>query len=93
MTKTSSRTNKILYGTATFALLGALLSSYIGPKIIAWYFDPPVNIGVNCRQAVEWSMAKLQVTQFFGLLAGIVIGLVAMIFFTHPKKPKTISPS
>jgi hypothetical protein len=79
------RKNKIMYGTGVFALLGALLSSYLAPKIIAWWFDPPVDIGVNCRGAVEWSMAKLQVTQFWGLVIGLVLGLIVMIAVTRPK--------
>ncbi len=71
------------------ALIGALLSTYIAPKIIAWYFDPPVDIGVNCRSAVEWSMSKLQLTQFCGLAAGFLIGLTLMIMVTRgtPKGP------
>jgi hypothetical protein len=79
------RRKKILYGTAFCALLGALLSSYIGPKVIAWYFDPPVNIGVNCRSAVEWSMARLQLTQLCGLVVGLIIGLAITIHRTRPK--------
>ena len=44
--------------------------------MIAWYFDPPVDIGVNCKQATEWSMAKLQTAQAIGLASGAVFGLV-----------------
>jgi hypothetical protein len=77
-----SRGKKVLYGSGTFALLGALLSTYVGPKVIAWYFDPPVDIGVNCRPAVEWSMSKLQMTQFFGLLIGFALGLAIMLLIT-----------
>lgn len=80
-----SRRKKILHGTGFFALLGALLSSYVGPKVIAWYFDPPVNIGVNCRSAVEWSMSRLQSTQVCGLGIGCVVGLAFMIHRTRPK--------
>jgi LPXTG-motif cell wall-anchored protein len=55
-------------------LLGAALTSWLAPKGIAWYFDPPVNIGVNCREATEWSMRKLQTAQAFGLVGGAVLG-------------------
>lgn len=57
------------------ALLGAFLTSWLAPKVIAWYFDPPVNIGVNCRNATEWSMRKLQLAQSVGLGAGAILGL------------------
>ena len=56
-------------------LIGAVLVSWLAPKAIAWYFDPPVNIGVNCRQAVEWSMSRLQTSQLIGFIIGILIGL------------------
>jgi len=63
------------------ALLGALLASWLAPKGIAWYFDPPVNIGVNCREATEWSMSRLLIAQFWGLIAGVVGSLgVATLF-------------
>jgi hypothetical protein len=84
-----ARRKKILHGTAFFALLGALLSSYLGPKVIAWYFDPPVNIGVNCRSAVEWSMSRLQATQFVGLVVGLVAGLTFMVLRTRPRTPSS----
>jgi hypothetical protein len=83
------RRTKLLYGTGIFALSGALLSSYIAPKVIAWYFDPPVNIGVNCRTAVEWSMTKLQVMQFWGLTVGLALGLLIMLLATRPKAGST----
>ena len=56
-------------------LIGAVLVSWVAPKAIAWYFDPPVNIGVNCRQAVEWSMSRLQTAQLAGFLVGLLAGL------------------
>jgi hypothetical protein len=82
MENSNSRTQKVVKGAAIAALIGALLSTYIAPKVIAWYFDPPVDIGVNCRPAVEWSMSKLQLTQFCGLAAGFLIGLTLMILIT-----------
>ena len=58
-----------------FGLLGGVLTSWLAPKAIAWYFDPPVNIGVNCREATEWSMKKLQLAQAFGMGVGAILGL------------------
>lgn len=84
----TTRRRKVLYGTGFFALLGALLGSYFGPKVIAWYFDPPVDIGVNCRSAVEWAMARLQVTQFCGLVIGLAVGFAVMMHRTRTGAPK-----
>jgi len=69
-------------------LLGAALTSWLAPKLIAWYFDPPVNIGVNCKEATQWSMAKLQTAQFIGLASGAVFGLV--LWLTMRKKNKSV---
>lgn len=83
----NSRFKKIMIGSSVAALLGGSLSSYFGPKAIAWYFDPPVDIGVNCRQAVEWSMLRLQITQLVGLAAGFALGIAVMIWLTGRNGP------
>ena len=62
-------------------LLGALLSSWFSPRMIAWYFEPPVNIGINCRGAQEWAMGKLRNAQIFGSLLGIFISVVFLGVF------------
>ncbi len=67
-------------------LVGTGLTSWLAPKVIAWYFDPPVNIGVNCKQATEWSMRQLQNAQFFGLICGGVFGLVLFLTLRSKKK-------
>ncbi len=61
------------------ALIGGFFTSWLAPKVIAWYFEPPVEIGVNCRPATEWAMAKLQMLQGLGLIAGAIVG--AIIYF------------
>jgi len=72
--KTSS--SRIGFWIATCALLGVILASWLGPKGIAWYFDPPVDIGVNCRAATEWSMRRLLIFQSFGFGLGAIAGLL-----------------
>jgi hypothetical protein len=56
------------------------MASWLAPKGIAWYFDPPVNIGVNCREATEWSMSRLLMAQFWGLIGGVIASLVIASF-------------
>jgi hypothetical protein len=85
--ESSSRTIKIMVMGCVVALVGALAASYLGPKAIAWYFDPPVDIGVNCRKAVEWSMARLQIVQMVGFLGGFILGVIGMFWMT--RKPKS----
>ncbi len=58
------------------AIFGSAIASWLAPRGIAWYFDPPVNIGLNCKVATEWAMAKLQMLQLVGLVAGSALGLL-----------------
>lgn len=66
-----------------FGMAGALAASWIAPRTIAWYFEPPVNIGLNCRPATEWSMSRLQMAQLSGLVMGLVAGLAASVFWAR----------
>jgi hypothetical protein len=81
--ESNNRTRKIVFGSLGFASVGALLSSYFGPKVIAWYADPPVDIGVSCRSAIEWGMARLQTVQLGGLVVGLICGLSVMFYLTR----------
>lgn len=67
------------------ALLGGILSSWVSPSAIAWYFDPPTNIGVNCRAAVEWGLQKFQIAQLFGLGIGAIVGLALSVLLQKKK--------
>ena len=61
-------------------LLGAFVSSWVAPKAIAWYFVPPVDIGVNCGPTTEWSMQALQRAQLLGLVMGIGLSLTLSFY-------------
>lgn len=66
-------------------LLGGIAAAVLAPGTIAWYFEPPVEVGVNCRPATEWAMQKLLYAQVFGaLLGGIIMALLS--FFLRKKK-------
>ena len=77
---------KIVWFLFGGTLLGGLLSNWLSPKLIAWYLDPPVDIGVNCRGSLEWAMARLQWAQLIGTLIGLVLGALVYRLFT--KRPK-----
>lgn len=68
------------------------LVSWLAPQVIAWYFDPPVNIGLNCRAATEWSMKKLQTAQAVGLVSGGVFGLVFWLTLRAKQRRKVEAP-
>jgi len=84
----NSRLRYVMTASFFAALAGAFLASYFGPKVIAWYFDPPVNIGINCRSAVEWSMSRLQSVQAWGMAGGLVLGIALGLWLTRMPSDK-----
>ncbi len=72
-----------LYATASVwgIVIGAALTTWLAPSGIAWYFDPPVDMGVSCREATEWAMARFRNAQFFGVLGGGILGIAVLAFF------------
>jgi len=79
---------KYLITAISFAAVATILSSIFAPKMIAWYFEPPVEIGVNCRPAVEWGLEKFQIAQIVAIIGGAILGLIACGLFCR-KKPGT----
>ncbi len=83
-------TKSYLRWTLFGLLFGALLSSWLSPRMIGWYFEPPVNIGLNCRPATEWAMRKLQIAQLFGMGIGAVLTLFLRSLF-RKKSPTALT--
>jgi membrane associated rhomboid family serine protease len=71
------------------AILFGILATWLGPRMIAYWYAPPVPSGAasafNCTDAVSWAMGKLVLTQIAGTLAGAVIGLVIGILLARKK--------
>lgn len=69
-----------LWLTMIGSLVGAVLSTWLAPKMIAWYFTPPAQMGFNCVDPIQWALGKLQFAQVLGIILGAVLGFT--IFFT-----------
>ena len=73
------------------ALIFGLLATWLGPKMIAYWYTPPVPAGAasafNCTDAVAWAMHKLVLTQIAGTLGGAVIGVVIGILIRRKAPP------
>jgi hypothetical protein len=66
-----------LYCAVGGALLGAALAAWLAPGVIAWYFNPPVEMGgFSCNVPIAWALKRLQRAQLWGLVVGGVLGLV-----------------
>ena len=63
-----------------FALVFGIVASWLGPKMITYWYTPPVPSGAasafNCTDAVLWAMSKLVWTQIIGSAVGGIFGLV-----------------
>lgn len=68
-----SRTLNWLFG---FGLLGGALCTLIAPYVIGVLFTPPVDLGINCVPAVDWSLKKLIATQMVGIGIFMILGLI-----------------
>lgn len=81
---------KVFWYSFIGAFFGGVIANWVSPKMIGWYFDPPVNIGVNCREATEWAMARLQWAQFFGMCGGVLLGLLVYRAFGRKNPTKSV---
>ena len=65
----------------SFALGGAIivaaLTAWLAPGVIAWYFNPPVEMGgFSCTAPIAWALKRLQWAQLWGVVVGGVLGLI-----------------
>jgi hypothetical protein len=77
------------------AIVLGILSTWLGPKMIAYWYAPPVPAGAasafNCTDAVMWAMHKLVLTQIIGTIAGALIGIVIGVLMR--RKPAPAKPA
>lgn len=59
---------------------GAGVASWLAPKVIAWYFDPPAQFGISCREPIEWALKRLQTAQAVGSLVGAVASVLIFLW-------------
>ena len=66
-----------LYFALGGAILVAALTAWLAPGVIAWYFNPPVEMGgFSCTAPIQWALRRLQRVQLWGVVVGGVLGLV-----------------
>src|SRR5947208_7867873 len=58
------------------AIIVAALTAWLAPGMIAWYFNPPVEMGgFSCTAPITWALKRLQWAQLLGVIVGGVRGL------------------
>jgi uncharacterized protein YacL len=68
------------------AIIFGIAATWLGPKMIAYYYAPPVPTAFACNESVSWAMHKLVLTQLIGTAIGLVVGLVIGVLM-RGKKP------
>jgi hypothetical protein len=80
---------RVTISSLIFALVFGLLATWLGPRMISYWYSPPVAAGAasafNCTEAVNWAMNKLVLTQLIGTGIGIAVGLVLGILMGRPR--------
>jgi ABC-type phosphate/phosphonate transport system permease subunit len=89
---------RVTISSLVCALIFGLLATWLGPKMISYWYTPPVPSGAasafNCTDAVNWAMNKLVVTQLVGTLIGVVVGLaLGVVMRRKPVPPPAIPPA
>lgn len=69
---------------------GTLATSLLAPSLIAWYFEPPVALGVSCKDAALWSVGTFQKLQWVSVLVGGVITVSLWAWLKVSRKTKQI---
>jgi hypothetical protein len=81
---------KFQWVVAIGTIIGGSVASWTGPKLISWYFTPPVKDMLNCNPAIEWALSKLQIFQMAGLVGGFLVS--AILYITLRKKSPALQP-
>lgn len=73
-------------------ILGGILATWIGPNFLSWWFEPPVQMAVNCTDPIRWAMQRLVIFQSVGAVLGLVGGFtLSLVFIARGRK--TTAPS
>ena len=73
-----------------FVGLGILVSialvSFYMPRMILWYFEPPMPMGVSCTGSIRWAVDRLLIAQLYSIAVGAVIGLLVGLKLKKKRK-------
>ena len=75
-----------LYFAFGGAFISAILTTWLAPRMIKWWFTPPVETVPRCSEAIAWALSRLQWAQLWGVIVGIVVGLVVYGFVQRRRK-------
>ena len=79
----------------SLALVGDVIAILVAPKMIHYWFEPPVQAGAtaafNCTGALDYGISKLLAVQMWATVAGAVLGLIlAIVFWNRGRKQAAV---
>lgn len=76
-----------------FGIAGAVVSTWIAPRVISMLVTPPVSFSTNCEPAATWATDKLITAQVAGLILGMIVAslwLLSRKFSSRHKDDKNL---
>lgn len=76
-----------------FGIAGAVVSTWIAPRVISMLVTPPVSFSTNCEPAATWATDKLITAQLAGLVIGMILAslwLLSRKFSSRHKDDKNL---
>jgi len=73
---------KLFWVAASGGFFGALLTGWLSPHIIVWYFSPPADIGISCQPAVEWAIQVFRKVMLTGVLLFSILAVILNFAFS-----------
>jgi hypothetical protein len=82
------------YANFAFGVAGVLLilTTWLAPSVLGWWFQPPIPVPISCNEAVTWGVNRLVQSQLVSLGLGAVGGCV-LAFFTRKKAALAVAPA
>lgn len=76
--------------TLVCGIIFGTLATWLGPRMIAYWYAPPVPNAFNCTNEVVYAMHRLVWTQLIGTCIGLIVGLFLGIALRrkHPEPPE-----
>lgn len=71
-----------------FGIAGAVISTWIAPRVISMLVTPPVSFSTNCEPAATWATDKLITAQVAGLVIGMLTAFVWIVSRKFSKSAK-----
>lgn len=88
----SSGPRRVGVALAIGAVLGFGASSFVGPSIIGWWYEPPIKDAFSCASSVRAALHQFVTMQLVcAALGAVIIALIA--FFVSRSRRKRLQPS